>query len=153
MSASIVSQSFHYSTFLQHFGTFLCLRVSTADCSRIRTFHTRSRRGFLCLFASFLTRDHHVRHPKVVSLTRQATSCLELSEEELVLCIPQSANLCDVEQHVLHPGVRQSTSFMSAGALFNSASLIQGHPTDSHATHHDDAALRLDAKQSPQLGR
>ena len=29
------------------------------------------------------------------------------------------------------------------------AGSTQDHPTDSHATHHDDAALRLDAKQSP----
>ena len=41
---------------------------------------------------------------------------------------------------------------MSARALFNSG-LTQGHPTDSHATHHDDAALRLDAKQSPRLSQ
>ena len=33
------------------------------------------------------------------------------------------------------------------------AGLTQGHPTDSHATHHDDAALRLDAKQSPYLSQ
>ena len=33
------------------------------------------------------------------------------------------------------------------------AGLTQGHPTDSHATHHDDAALRLDAKQSPHLNQ
>ena len=73
-----------------------------------------------------LTRDHHVRHlhqcPEVVSLTRQATSCLVPSEEELVLCIPQSANLCGIEypDTVLHAGVRQSASVMSARALFNS---------------------------------
>ena len=31
------------------------------------------------------------------------------------------------------------------------ANSTQDHPTETHATHHDDAALRLDAKQSPHL--
>ena len=52
-------------------------------------------------FCVALTRGHHVRHlhqcPEVASLSQQATSCLVPSEVELVLCIPQSANLCDIE--------------------------------------------------------
>ena len=42
--------------------------------------------------------------------------------------------------------VRKSTCSTLAG-------LTQSHPTDSHATRHDDAALRLDAKQSLQLSQ
>ena len=52
-------------------------------------------------FCVVLTRDHHVRHlhqcPEIVSLTRRATSCPVPSEKELILCIPQSANICDIE--------------------------------------------------------
>ena len=50
-SIGVVDARFAARSFLQHYGTFqsfLCLRVSTADCFEVRTFHTRSRRGFLC---------------------------------------------------------------------------------------------------------
>ena len=110
-------------------------------------------------FCVALTRDHHGRHPhqcpEVVSLTRRATSCLVPLEEELVLCIPQSPNLCDIEC----PDTSCTQVFanrLSSGALEHFptlAGLTQGNPTDSHATHHDDAALRLDAKQSPHLSQ
>ena len=69
--------------------------------------------------------------------------------------LPHSANLCDIA----HPDTSctqvftNSTSVMGARALPTLAGLTQGHPTDSHATHHDDAALRLDAKQSPHLSQ
>ena len=76
-------------------------------------------------------------------------------EEELVLCIPQSANLCDIE----YPDTSGTQVFairLPSWALehFSTlAGLTQGHPTDSHATHHDDVAVRLDAKQSPYLSQ
>ena len=75
--------------------------------SRLVRFTPDTRRGFLCRlqcrqsFCVVLTGGHRVRHvhqcPEVVSLTRQTSMCLVPSEEVLVLCIPQSANLCGIE--------------------------------------------------------
>ena len=110
-------------------------------------------------FCVAVTRDHHVRHPhqcpEVVSLTRRASSCQVPLQGRLVLCTPQSANLCDTA----HPDTSYKQVFASripssTKEHFSTlAGLTQGHPTDSHATHHDDAALRLDAKQSPHLNQ
>ena len=64
-------------------------------------------------FCVAMTRGHHVRHlhqcPEVVSLSRQATWCQVPSKEELVLCIPQSANLCDIT----HPDTSCTQVFAS----------------------------------------
>ena len=42
---------------------------------------------------------------------------------------------------------------MSARALFNSRRFDSGSSNGLTRTHHDDAALRLDAKQSPHLSQ
>ena len=63
----------------------------------------------------------------------------------------QSANLSDIQ----HP--EPSCNHVFANRIPSSAlehfSTLAGLPTDSHATHHDDAALRLDATQAPRLSQ
>ena len=81
----------------KHVGLLRGLNVAHQIQKRVPVPSAQCRQSF-CVA---LTRDHHVRHlhqcPEVVSLTRQATTCLVPSEEELVLCIQESANLCDIE--------------------------------------------------------
>ena len=139
----------------QHGGLLRGLNVSHQIQKSVPVPPSQSRQNF-CVA---LTRGHHVRHlhqcPGVVSLTRRATSCLVLLEEELVLCIPQSASLCDIE----YPDTPSTQVFVNrlpswAPQHFSTlAGLTQGHPTDSRATRHDDAALSLDAKQSLHLSQ
>ena len=90
--------------------------------------------------------------PQVVSLTRQATSFLAPQEEELVLCSLQSADICDEYLDTSCTQVFSPIDFRALSVHFSTlAGLIQGHRTDSHVSHHDDGALRLDTQQSPRL--
>ena len=95
------------SSFLLQFCTFqcfLCLCVSTTGLLRGSNVSHQIEWKALVPSAQYhqnfcvvLTRGHHVRHlhesPEVVSLSQQAT-CQEPLQGELVLSIPQSANLC-----------------------------------------------------------
>ena len=80
----------------------------------------------LCRFGSWSSRASSA--PVSRSLSQQATSCQVPSEEELLLCIPQSANLCGIAHPdtSLQPGVRQSHSVINARALFNSHKFDSG---------------------------